>query len=171
MPRALRHTLLAIAISALPAFAAAQTYPSGTMQHPAATPTIAPSAATQNSVNRSANSDYGQAIAACEQKPMSERVACRQAADSQFGKGGGETSGNTTSGGATGNAATGNATSGSTAGATGTGTTSGSTSSGMGSTSGNASGGMGSTGSTGSTGGTGSSSGTGAAGGTGGGTK
>jgi hypothetical protein len=170
MPRALRHTLLAIAISAVPAFAAAQTYPSGTMQHPAATPTIAPSAATQNSVNRSANSDYGQAIAACEQKPMSERVACRQAADSQFGKGGGETSGNTTSGGATGNAATGNATSG-TAGATGTGSTSGSTSSGMGSTSGNASGGMGSTGSTGSAGGTGSSGGTGAAGGTGGGTK
>ena len=160
MPRTLRHTLLAIAISALPALVAAQTYPSGTTQHPALTPTIAPSAATQNSVNGSPNSDYGQAIAACEQKPMSERVACRQAADSQFGKGGGDTSGNTTSGGATGNASTGNATSGSTAGTTG-------------GTSGNTSGGMGSTGSTGtgSTGGTGSSSGTGASGGTGGGTK
>lgn len=150
MPKAIRHTLLALALATLPVLAAAQSYPSGTSQQPAATPSTPPAAATQNSVNRSGNSDYGQAIAACEQKPMSERVACRQAADAKFGKGGGDTSGNTTSGG----------------GDTSGNTTSGSATSGTGTSSGSATGGMGSsTGSTGSS--TGSSSGTGASSGTG----
>ena len=125
MPKALRRTLLALTLGALPMLAAAAgNYPSGTSQPSAATPSTPPTTATQNSVNRSGNSDYGQAIAACEQKPMSERVACRQAADTQYGKAGGDTSGNTTSGNAAGNAGTTGASS-----ATGAGATSGSSSS------------------------------------------
>jgi len=114
MAKSIRHTLLALAIGALPVLAAAQNYPSTTAQQPAATPSASPSTNMQNStMGKSANSDYGQAIAACEQKPMSERVACRQAADSKFGKGGGGntqgdagTSGNAT-GGTTGTSGTG----------------------------------------------------------------
>lgn len=178
MPKALRHTLLAIAIGAMPLIGAAQTNSSS----PASTTGAPSTPPTTNSMHgntmRSADnsSAYGQAIAACDKKPMSERTACREAADSQFGKGGGETAGNTTGNStAGGNPGTTGASSaaGTTGGNSGTGTsgTTGS-SSGMG-TSGTGTGNSGTSGTSGSssgaTGGTGGTGGTGAGGGTGGG--
>ena len=165
MPKALRHTLLAVAIGALPLVAAAQTHSMNTAP-PSTTPSTAPSTnSMQNNTMRQAdNSGYGQAIAACDKKPMSERTACRQAADSQFGKGGGETAANTTSGNSTAAGNPGTAGAASAPGAAG----SPGSSSGMG-TSGTGTSGTGSTGTgtSGTTGGTGSA---GAGGGTGSGT-
>jgi hypothetical protein len=160
MPKALRHTLLAIAIGAMPLIAAAQTNSSSTTGT-TATPSTSP---TTNSMHgntmRSADngSAYGQAIAACEKKPMSERTACRQAADSQFGKGGGETAGTTgnstaagnpgTAGASSANGATGSnsgmGTSGTTGSSSGMGTSGTGTSGTSGSSSGSTGGGTGS---------------------------
>ena len=178
MPKALRHTLLAIAIGAMPLIAAAQTNSSsttGTTAMPSTSPTT--NSMHGNTMRSADNSSaYGQAIAACEKKPMSERTACRQAADSQFGKGGGETAGTTGNATAAGNPGTAGASSanGATGSSSGTGTsgTTGS-SSGMGASGTGTSGtGTSGTGTSGTSGTSGSSSGStgGAGSGTGGGT-
>lgn len=121
MPKAIRHTVLALALGALPLIGVAETTSSGTTS-PSATPSVKPTN-NSNTVRSADNSKaYDQAIDACNAKPTSQRAACWDAVDSQYGKGGGETAGNSTSGtsaaGTSGNSA---GTSGGTAGGTGAG--------------------------------------------------
>ena len=90
MPQAIRYTILALALAALPGLAAAQTYgdkaqqPSTTPPSPATTP----STGGGDTMNKgsSTSAAYQKALAACDQKPADQQQSCRDAADAKYGK-------------------------------------------------------------------------------------
>ncbi len=90
MPQAIRYTILALALAALPGLAAAQTY-GDKAQQPSTTTTpsqtTTPSTGT-DTMNKgtSTSAAYQKALAACDQKPADQQQACRDAADAKFGK-------------------------------------------------------------------------------------
>lgn len=90
MPQAIRYTILALALAALPGLAAAQTY-GDKAQQPSTTTT--PSQTTTPSTDgdtmnkgSSTSSAHQKALAACDQKPADQQHACRDAADAKFSK-------------------------------------------------------------------------------------
>ena len=89
MQQAIRYTILALALAALPGLAAAQTY-GDKAQQPAAKDTqiqTTPAApATDSTMNKGtpANPAYQKALAACDQKPADQQQACRDAVDARF---------------------------------------------------------------------------------------
>ena len=90
MPQAIRYTILALALAALPGLAAAQTY-GDKAQQPSTTTTpsqtTTPSTGT-DTMNKgsSTSAAYQKALAACDQKPAEQQQACRDAADAKFSK-------------------------------------------------------------------------------------
>src|SRR5258708_9470674 len=90
MPQAIRYTILALALAALPGLAAAQTYgdkaqqPSTTTT-PSQTTTPSPGGDTMNK-GSSTSAAYQKALSACDQKPADQQQACRDAADAKYNK-------------------------------------------------------------------------------------
>ena len=90
MSQAIRYTILALALAALPGLAAAQTY-GDKAQQPSTTTTpsqtTTPSTGT-DTMNKgtSTSAAYQKALAACDQKPADQQQACRDAADAKFSK-------------------------------------------------------------------------------------
>ena len=87
--QAIRYTILALALAALPGLAAAQTY-GDKAQQPSADKQTTPSApASEGTMNKGAagNTAHQKALAACDQKPAEQQQACRDAADAKFKSG------------------------------------------------------------------------------------
>jgi hypothetical protein len=90
MPQAIRYTILALALAALPGLAAAQTYGDKAQQPSTATTpsqTTTPGTGT-DTMNKgtSTSAAYQKALSACDQKPADQQQACRDAADAKFSK-------------------------------------------------------------------------------------
>jgi len=90
MPQAIRYTILALALAALPGLAAAQTY-GDKAQQPSTTTTPSPATTPSSggdTMNKgsSTSAAYQKALAACDQKPADQQQSCRDAADAKYGK-------------------------------------------------------------------------------------
>jgi hypothetical protein len=90
MPQAIRYTILALALAALPGLAAAQTYGDKAQQPSTATTpsqTTTPGTGTETmNKGTSTSAAYQKALSACDQKPADQQQACRDAADAKFSK-------------------------------------------------------------------------------------
>ncbi|HEX8013480.1 MAG TPA: hypothetical protein VF814_21545 [Casimicrobiaceae bacterium] len=100
MPQAIRYTILALALAALPGLTAAQAYSGEKAQQPSATDTpsqTSPSTSrSEGTMGKGASSStsaaYQKALAACDRKPANQQQACRDAADARYNNAGGDKS-------------------------------------------------------------------------------